>query len=176
MNKQKIKQPRKKKKKADPKPRKSDIFIAPLASVSKRPKIASITLGTRLLSMLSSCRDRDKKQGRETYITIDMLRELVLTVIGKQCPYCQAILDHKNISLDHIMPLARGGTSTIDNIQFTCKTCNTQKDKMLDNEFRALKNIIAEFTDDTRVYLNRKLSAQGGFRGFYKKNKSEGQS
>lgn len=171
MNKQKIKQPKKKKKTT--RPRKSDQFIVALNDVSKRPKLASITLGKRLLNMLSSCRNRDKEKGRENYLTIDMLREEAMKAVGKKCPYCNELLDHKNISMDHILPLSRGGESRIENIQFTCLKCNKQKDKMLDNEFKAFKNLLESFSDESRLYVNQKMSMQGGKYGFYqKKSKS----
>lgn len=163
-----IKTTYKKSKKIKQRERKSDCLIAVCESYSKRPKLASIALDKRLTNMYSSCRTRDKKYERETHFTISMLRELAKTVIGKPCKYCGEIIDHNNISMDHIVPLSRGGNSTIENIQLICKKCNTQKDKMLDYEFTKLKELVNSFSDESRIYVNKKLSMLGGFNGYYK--------
>ena len=167
-----IKQP-KKKKKIRERIRKSDDLIAICGQISQRPKTTSIYLYKRIFMMLSSCRTRDKKYGKETLITVSMLVDLIKKYIGKQCKYCNVVLDHKNISMDHIIPLSGNGTSEIENIQFICKNCNKQKDKMLDNEFRELKDLIKTFSDESQKYVNKKLSMQGGFNGFYKKEKQQ---
>lgn len=153
--------------------KKSDQLITSLANVSKRPKQASVRLEKRLVNMLASCRTRDKKYDRETHITIGMLRELAKEKIGSLCPYCEVIIDHNNISFDHILPLSRGGESSISNVQFVCRTCNTQKDKMLDNEFLKLKQFILTLSPESQTYVNKKLSMQGGFNGYYKKTNTE---
>lgn len=43
------------------------------------------------------------------------------------CACCKAPFNEITISADHVIPLACGGTSTIDNIQILCKRCNSQK-------------------------------------------------
>lgn len=159
----------KKKPKIKKRERKSDCLITVLANVTKQPTRASIILDRRLNNMLSSCKCRDKKYGRDTHITVGMLRELAKTVIGTLCPYCGTVIDHKNISMDHIVPLSRGGNSEIENTQLICITCNKQKDKLFDYEFKELKKLIDSFSDESKKYINKKLSMQGGFHGFYKK-------
>jgi len=41
------------------------------------------------------------------------------------------------LQADHRIPLARGGTSTIDNIAPACARCNARKHLMTEDEFRA---------------------------------------
>jgi 5-methylcytosine-specific restriction endonuclease McrA len=36
--------------------------------------------------------------------------------------------------LDHIVPLARGGTHTFDNVQLLCRQCNNRKSDTLEDE------------------------------------------
>ncbi len=43
------------------------------------------------------------------------------------CHYCGGTFDPKQLTLDHIVPLARGGKSTRGNVVTACKTCNTNK-------------------------------------------------
>ena len=43
------------------------------------------------------------------------------------CACCKAPFNEITISADHVIPLACGGTNTINNIQILCKRCNSQK-------------------------------------------------
>ena len=47
---------------------------------------------------------------------------------GHQCLACHAI--DKKLVADHVIPLSRGGTNTIDNIQPLCELCNMKKHTM----------------------------------------------
>lgn len=43
-----------------------------------------------------------------------------------RCPYCKTSI-RDGYHIDHIVPLARGGTNWPDNIQLTCASCNMKK-------------------------------------------------
>ncbi len=45
---------------------------------------------------------------------------------GGRCVYCQASL-RKAKHADHIIPISKGGTNFISNIQLTCQRCNNKK-------------------------------------------------
>lgn len=47
-----------------------------------------------------------------------------LAMAGGRCVMCGS---EKNITRDHIIPLAAGGSDSIDNIQPLCRSCNTRK-------------------------------------------------
>lgn len=51
------------------------------------------------------------------------------------CYYCGARMVHKDLTMDHLIPLARGGRSTKDNLVPCCKACNTKKQNMLPVEW-----------------------------------------
>ena len=51
------------------------------------------------------------------------------------CYYCNASFKPKDLTMDHIVPLARGGRSTKDHIVCACKVCNTKKKTMLPMEW-----------------------------------------
>ena len=58
-------------------------------------------------------------------------REEWLTVVAEQrgmCAYCGAC--PPRLTLDHVVPVAAGGSNTIDNIVGTCSRCNKKKHKM----------------------------------------------
>jgi 5-methylcytosine-specific restriction endonuclease McrA len=43
------------------------------------------------------------------------------------CPYCDVMMTSKDKTLDHIVPLSRGGLHSIRNVLVCCRRCNTQK-------------------------------------------------
>ncbi|MBV5316406.1 MAG: HNH endonuclease [Desulfobulbaceae bacterium] len=43
------------------------------------------------------------------------------------CWYCGQQVGFKNLTMDHVIPLARGGRSTKDNLVPCCKECNNKK-------------------------------------------------
>lgn len=56
-------------------------------------------------------------------------RAEVLALLEKQCgkcPYCAASIRGK-YHIDHVLPLSRGGTNAIENIQLLCPPCNHRK-------------------------------------------------
>ncbi|MCI8378638.1 MAG: HNH endonuclease [Lachnospiraceae bacterium] len=66
---------------------------------------------------------------------------------NKRCAYCGQHRNIKYMTVDHIIPLSKGGTDDINNLQCTCKLCNRLKDNMMPHEFtafirRMLKNSI----------------------------------
>ena len=62
-------------------------------------------------------------------ITIDMLEALKIKQ-NNLCAYCNTTLLYhipKAVHLDHIIPLSKGGTHTIDNVVWACSQCNLTK-------------------------------------------------
>ncbi len=43
------------------------------------------------------------------------------------CYYCEKILTRAEVTMDHIVPISRGGRSTAGNLVPACKSCNEQK-------------------------------------------------
>lgn len=54
-----------------------------------------------------------------------------------RCHYCQAEVTPTELTMDHVVPLARGGKSTKGNLVTACKECNTKKKQMLPMEWDA---------------------------------------
>jgi 5-methylcytosine-specific restriction endonuclease McrA len=62
-----------------------------------------------------------------------------------RCYYCNAEVAPKELTLDHIIPLVRGGHSTRGNCVPACKECNTKKRDLLPTEWDAyLENLRME--------------------------------
>ena len=53
-----------------------------------------------------------------------------------QCQSCGKTQLETQLSIDHIIPLARGGQNDISNLQTLCCPCNRQKKHYLDPRFR----------------------------------------
>ncbi len=54
-----------------------------------------------------------------------------------KCAYCKQLLTVYHI--DHKMPVSRGGTNDIENLQLTCPRCNMRKGAMTHEEYLASK-------------------------------------
>jgi len=52
------------------------------------------------------------------------------------CHYCGESFPPKELTLDHIVPVARGGRSTKGNCVPACKVCNNQKRSLLPIEWQ----------------------------------------
>lgn len=53
---------------------------------------------------------------------------------GNRCQYCGKRFSTSELSLDHVVPLSRGGGSTWENIVCACLACNVRKGNRLPDE------------------------------------------
>lgn len=60
------------------------------------------------------------------------------------CAYCGRHRNRKYMTVDHIIPLSKGGSDSVDNLQCTCKLCNNLKSDMLPHEFTEFVRCILE--------------------------------
>jgi 5-methylcytosine-specific restriction enzyme A len=51
------------------------------------------------------------------------------------CYYCGQPVGRENLTMDHVVPLARGGRSTKGNLVPACKECNNRKKYLLPIEW-----------------------------------------
>lgn len=52
-----------------------------------------------------------------------------------RCYYCAKKVAFRDLSMDHLVPLARGGRSTKNNLVPACKDCNNKKKSMMPLEW-----------------------------------------
>jgi 5-methylcytosine-specific restriction endonuclease McrA len=64
------------------------------------------------------------------------VRRYVLERDGHQCQSCGQTSRRRSLQIDHIIPLAQGGTNDISNLQTLCQACNAHKHKHLDPRFQ----------------------------------------
>ena len=53
-----------------------------------------------------------------------------------QCYFCKQKIKPKDLTMDHIVPIIRGGKSTKGNVVPACKECNSKKKHMLPLEWQ----------------------------------------
>ncbi|MGV7219943.1 MAG: HNH endonuclease [Nitrospinales bacterium] len=67
-----------------------------------------------------------------------------------ECHYCGNKFPREEFTMDHVVPLSRGGTSTKGNIAVCCKECNNQKksltpvEMLLSEKFKSETNFDGE--------------------------------
>lgn len=76
---------------------------------------------------------RAREKAVEGKVTAKQIIE-ILESQGRKCVYCQVSLD-KGYEVDHIMPLALGGTNWPSNIQCLCRSCNRRKSSKHPDDF-----------------------------------------
>ena len=52
------------------------------------------------------------------------------------CGYCGQSISPKKLTMDHVVPISRGGRTTRSNVKPSCKSCNTKKKTMLTFEWQ----------------------------------------
>lgn len=52
---------------------------------------------------------------------------LHIGLVAKAAPRCIECGTYRNLTMDHVVPLARGGQNTIANLQWLCQSCNSKK-------------------------------------------------
>lgn len=69
------------------------------------------------------CRHGTMEHKQIKFITRQLVQKngAVCAICGKQ------ILNKKDLTLDHIKPISKGGLTTIENCQLACKECNLKK-------------------------------------------------
>jgi len=63
------------------------------------------------------------------------LRRRVIERDGKWCVYCDEDLSDKEIHMDHVIAESKGGETTYNNLQVTCRKCNLAKGSLTESEF-----------------------------------------
>lgn len=115
------------------------------SAASSRPSAVGLTVVAgpqRPAARKSSCSGASlfHRRRRDAVVHTAMkraLRKLALRDCGQRCVYCAVPLDHRSATLDHVMPLARGGAHDPGNLVAACGPCNRRKGDLLPFEFFA---------------------------------------
>jgi 5-methylcytosine-specific restriction endonuclease McrA len=86
------------------------------------------------------------------------LRTLVAASLGTDCQYCHEKLRGRNFSLDHKVPISRGGSFSFRNLDVICAHCNMSKSELTSEEFSRLNELLNDFDGRGKRNVLRRLS------------------
>jgi 5-methylcytosine-specific restriction endonuclease McrA len=75
---------------------------------------------------------REKEKARQMRKSAWWMRK----VQQGECHYCRQKVGKSNLTMDHVLPLSRGGKSKKGNIVPACKECNNKKKYLLPVEWK----------------------------------------
>lgn len=89
---------------------------------------------------LEKCRERGtlgpkQTENREKGGDWDECRRNVISSHGYVCTYCDQEKEDRELHVDHIIPLSRGGTNHFLNLTLACASCNSSKRSKLPSEW-----------------------------------------
>ncbi|MBI3636869.1 MAG: HNH endonuclease [Candidatus Rokubacteria bacterium] len=64
------------------------------------------------------------------------------------CHYCRRRVGHGVLTMDHIVPLGRGGRSVRGNVVPSCKDCNTRKKSLLPVEWQEYLDVLQRRSEE----------------------------
>ena len=73
----------------------------------------------------------------------DRIAPYVLARDEWYCQWCDQKLDEDNWSIDHIIPISKGGTNEIHNLQAMCRSCNSIKGVKSDSWGKFWNKVVA---------------------------------
>ena len=115
----------------------------------------------KISTLKSSLKRRSYEHGVLFNISNKDLKELFLKLYGRECRYCDKTLRINTMVCDHIVPLSKGGDSTKENLQLICRSCNSRKGPLKEEDFLRIVKWISKQSMEVKDYLLRKL-AKGG--------------
>lgn len=115
-------------------------------------------LKARARRLTASHQARARKLG----FTVDFSAADVEEMIERQplCSYCKLPMA-LDCSLDHRVPIARGGSFCRYNLCLCCRRCNSLKGQLNDAEFAQLRDFLTDLAPPAQADLERRLLAGG---------------
>lgn len=96
---------------------------------------------------------RAKIEERKTFTKTE--KEFIKLKTSGKCGHCGCKLTDENITVDHIIPISKGGTNREENLICLCKECNTDKSNMLADPIYYYPYLRVEYMEDiARIFTN----------------------
>lgn len=82
-------------------------------------------------------------------------RRAVYNKMPGHCAYCGCEIELREMQVDHVTPLRKGGTDTLDNMLPACRSCNHYKSTLTVQQFRQMvERMPATLMRDSVTYKN----------------------
>lgn len=107
----------------------------------------------KVISIERASRERNKEKNRPAKNARQQIRNRIVQgsiyviskkdlrrLYGQPCSACGTM---ENLSIDHIIPISRGGSHSVGNMMTLCRPCNASKHARTIMEWRRAKNLIA---------------------------------
>lgn len=91
--------------------------------------------------------------------TLSMADARKIVADPPDCPYCHKKIPYTDISIDHIQPRSKGGSSNTENLVFCDRTCNFAKGDLTAQEFTALMDFLFTQPEGMRESVMKRLIA-----------------
>ncbi|NBK77313.1 HNH endonuclease [bacterium D16-76] len=82
-------------------------------------------------------------------------RRTIYNLTGGRCAYCGTQIAFDDMQVDHVVPLRKGGSDTMDNMLPACRSCNHYKSTLTVEQFRkAIERMPDMLMRDSVTYKN----------------------
>lgn len=114
----------------------------------------------RISGTLASMKARSLAKGVRFDLTAAQLRTMILQGYGQLCPYLRIPMVAPGFNIDHIVPLAALGHSTVSNLRMISGRANRMKEAMMPGDFDRLMDLYWTMEPRSQRSLSRRLSAK----------------
>lgn len=103
------------------------LFVSTRDNLLKEPFYTTIEILYRenCRKYLTPRKEKTERKPRDVFTK--SIRHEVLKKYNYRCVECGVTNQTSSLQIDHILPVSRGGTDELDNLQILCETCNLAK-------------------------------------------------
>jgi hypothetical protein len=103
------------------------------AFTKERNQVLATTMELEKEAVLDALKRYANRRSEANYkISNQQFRAMIFSRDGWKCKACSAI---EALCVDHIIPVSKGGSDELDNLQTLCKSCNSRKGSKIDYDF-----------------------------------------
>ena len=126
-----------------------------------------------ITNMINSIRDRDGSFYRDVSVWAAICRverakvsnKIRFSIYERDGYRCQKCHSSKNLEIDHIIPISKGGKSVYDNLQTLCHDCNSRKSNVIEKGVNTRYNRNAHICPNCEIELVLRDGPYGQFYG-----------
>jgi 5-methylcytosine-specific restriction endonuclease McrA len=106
-------------------------------------------------------RELAAKSGCALDYSLQQLRDDIRLKLGRRCPYTGELVTVRNFSVDHDVPISRGGTFWFENLRIVSQRGNELKGTLTRDEFTRLLEVLDAMELAAKQDVLRRLRAGG---------------